>query len=97
MDFQNILSPEQLPGDEYNFADSAFRRVAAVCRNGDIDTLQELAQFLTIEAAEHDRRAEYLHGMTKYFHKNAAIAHQFEAKALRIMLERISVSDLVSD
>ena len=89
MDFEDIVAPEPLPGDEYNFAETAFKRVAAVIQNGDIDTQEELAQFLKVEAEEYDRRSHYLHGMTKYFHPNAAIACEFEAVALRTMLARI--------
>ena len=89
MNFDHITLPEQLPGDEHNFAKSAFQRVAAVVRNGDIETPEELALFLETEANEYDRRAEYLRGMTKYFHPNAAIATGFEAMALRTMLARL--------
>ncbi|WP_411890785.1 hypothetical protein [Yoonia sp. SDW83-1] len=88
MDFETLTRPEPIPGDEHGFADSAFQRVAAVCRHGDIESVEEFRSFLEAEAAECDRQATYLRGMTKYFHENAAIGQELEAKALRVMLNR---------
>jgi len=96
MNYEKVTKPESLPGDENGFAEDAFRRVGAVCKQGDIETLDELRRFLAMEAAECDRKATYLRGMTKYFHENAAVAQEFEAQALRLMLGRLDQSEFIA-
>ena len=88
MDFDTLTTPEPIPGDEHGYANAAFRRAAAVCRHGDIESVEEFWSFLEAEAAECDRQANYLRGMSKYFHENAAKGQEMEAKAMRVMLGR---------
>ena len=85
--------PEPIDGDTYGFAIDAFRRVSAVCKHGDIESSEELRRFLKSEANECYRRAIYLREMMKYFHENAAVAQEVEAKAMRVMLTRIDTTN----